>query len=140
MKIGNTAQLFGERGGVEQLPRCMRRAGTGRGIGREELSRRDGLAMGNDKIAHEGNLATWLKPLGPWFAQSHGDDKTRGAVIVKATGNGTRAAGKADRRQDARQLLRLIVEFDYQERIATHQWIQCNKEAGQGGCDRYRIV
>jgi hypothetical protein len=52
MQLGSATKLFGERRSVEQLSGCMSCAGAGSRICREELSRRDGLAMSNNKVAH----------------------------------------------------------------------------------------
>ena len=98
MEFGNAAQLFGERCCVEELSCCVRCAGARGGIRREELSRRNGLAMRDDKVTHQRDLTADLQPLGPWLAQSHGDGEPRGVVIVETPGNGACRTGKADRR------------------------------------------
>jgi hypothetical protein len=65
MEFGNVAQLIGERRRVKQLPACVGSTGTSGRIRREELSRRNGFAMGNHKVTDESDLTAVLQ-FGCW--------------------------------------------------------------------------
>ena len=100
MQFGNAAQLFGERCRIKQLTCCMCRAGTSSGIRREELPRRNGLAMSHHKVTDERDLTAGLQPFDRWLAQSRRHGESGGVVVVETPGHAACAASKADRRQN----------------------------------------